>query len=303
VSSDPFADLARSLQKVHLAFWDLLRRDTHPAPGSPAVTEAEGEPYAGEWSQHPSMDVLGLALQAAVSAINHLGALGAVIEARSGPEPPYTVARATAEHAAAACYLTDPAIDRRERLRRGINRRLDGLCEQISLLGGLKHPQARAQAKLQADYTRGRIAAISRTAKEHGFPFHGMDGPGRPAYIGERPLSPMLLIDNCTPQEPGVGATYQRLLSAVAHAKPHGLARLLMPVPPSADPGERFTQINVTSDRLALELLAGPLCATKMLEQLFWFAGWDTREITGPVNLMLHTWDRVANIPSWPPQA
>ena len=41
MSSDPFTDLARSLRKVHLTFGDLLRRDSRPAPGSPAVTEAE----------------------------------------------------------------------------------------------------------------------------------------------------------------------------------------------------------------------------------------------------------------------
>jgi hypothetical protein len=42
---------------------------------------------------------------------------------------PYSVTRAAAEAAAMAVYLTDPAIDGLERVRRNTNYRLDALCE------------------------------------------------------------------------------------------------------------------------------------------------------------------------------
>jgi hypothetical protein len=299
VSSDPFADLAGSLETYYEAFRDLLGPQARPKPGSPALTEAENEPYAGEWSRHPARDVVGMTFQAAVSSTNHLTALALTLRARSGPEPAYTVARAAAEHAAAASYLTDPTIDARERIRRGINRRLDGLCEQLSLLTGLNGPLAQADTA----HVQARIEAISRTGKQHGFAFRKKDGPGRQAYLGKRPPSPTTLIDNCLSQEPGLGTTYQRLLSSVAHAKTNGLTRLLTPGQPVPGTGERTAQINPTSDRLALELLVGPLCATHMIERLCWYTGWDTHQITEPVNQMLATWAHVAEIPSWIPLA
>jgi hypothetical protein len=48
VSSDPFADLADSLSRFASAFREVLKGNQWPTPGSPAATEAEGEPFAGE---------------------------------------------------------------------------------------------------------------------------------------------------------------------------------------------------------------------------------------------------------------
>ena len=78
----------------------------------------------------PSRDILATILLAAASAADHLVATGSVLRGRNAVFAPYTVMRAAAEAAAMAVYLTDPAIDGRERVRRNMNCRLDALCER-----------------------------------------------------------------------------------------------------------------------------------------------------------------------------
>jgi hypothetical protein len=293
VSSDPFTDLASSLEGFRAGLRDLVVDNRLPAPGSPAVTEANGEPYAGEWGQTPSQEVFSAVFITAVSCGDHLAAIGAVIRARCGTAPPYTLARAATEAASIAFYLTAPTINALERVRRNLNFHLDSMCEELSLLSPFTSPEAQARA----NQFRTNIAAIGRGAQAHHLQFRKMDGPGRAAYIGDRPPRATTLIDQCASQLPGLGATYQRLLSSITHAKLNGLARFLM----SADTDGQG-ELNITAGRLALELLAAPLCATAMTERLCWFTGWDTKEIEGPVNLMLDTWGRVANAPAWRPQ-
>jgi hypothetical protein len=89
-----------------------------------------------------SRGVLATVLLAAASAAEHLAAVGTVLRGRNAVFAPYTVTRAAAEAAAMAVYLTDPAIDGLERVRRNMNYRLDALCEQIRLVGGFQDDDA-----------------------------------------------------------------------------------------------------------------------------------------------------------------
>lgn len=57
MSSDAFADLGGSLRKVAEGLMQLVDVNKRPAPGSPAGEEADGEPFAGEWSAHPARDL------------------------------------------------------------------------------------------------------------------------------------------------------------------------------------------------------------------------------------------------------
>lgn len=107
VSSDPYADLADSISRFASPFREVLKGNQWPAPGSPAAAEAEGEPFAGEWSAFPSRDVLASTLLAAAAAADHLAAAGSVLRGRNAVFAPYTVMRTAAEAAAMAVYLTD----------------------------------------------------------------------------------------------------------------------------------------------------------------------------------------------------
>jgi hypothetical protein len=55
--------------------------------------------------------------------------------------------------------------------------------------------------------------------------------------------------------------------------------------------------MNLTARDGALHLLAGPLCASTLVEHLRWFFGWNTEELDPAAITMLHTWARVAGVP------
>jgi hypothetical protein len=98
---------------------------------------------------------------------------------------------------------------------------------------------------------------------------------------------------------PGVGVAYQRHLSSVAHAKLHGLTRFLAPLA-GTPPEAARTSINASAGTIALELLAGPVCAANLASGLGWFTGWNIDSVTGPVTMMLETWGRIGGVPTRP---
>jgi hypothetical protein len=287
--------MAHSLGGFGRALRKLLDARKRPAPGSPADKEASGEELAGQWGDHPSRDVFATVLLTSWSCADHLAGSAALIGDRRVLASPYTLVRAAAESAALACYLSAPTIDALERVRRNMNCRLDGFCEELNMMRSFTVPQAQAQIA----HCEGQIAAIRRGAHHHGFEFHRQDRWHHPAYIGEKPPSAMKLIDLCASRTPGLGATYQRLLSGVAHAKVHMLSRFLMgaKIPDPARPGNMLTPVNTSAGVIAQQLLVGPLCASTLVEHLRWFAGWDTDELDPLVTQMLHTWGRIARVP------
>ncbi len=54
--------------------------------------------------------------------------------------------------------------------------------------------------------------------------------------------------------------------------------------------------VNVGAQALALQLLAGPLCATTLIERLRRFFGWDTSEVDNAARMMLATWGRIGEV-------
>ena len=206
---------------------------------------------------------------------------------------PYVLTRAAAESASVCCYVADPAADARERLRRSMNLRLDGMCEQFIMLRSV----GSVDATREIAYIEQRVAAFSRAAAAHGFAFHKADGRGRSAYLDDKLPSAMKLMDACASDTPGLGIAYQRLLSAVTHGKLHGLSRFLMATEAAGRHGSPQVELNVPARTFALDLLAGPLCASTVIERLAWFTGWDTDDMERPVVEMLHTWGRIARVP------
>jgi hypothetical protein len=75
---------------------------------------------------------------------------------------------------------------------------------------------------------------------------------------------------------PGLGRTYQLLLSATAHSAVHGLAQMLAPVSLNEGrPGEALAAVNIDPRRLAVELVVGPLTAHSLARGVDWFTGCD----------------------------
>jgi hypothetical protein len=296
MSSDPFADLARSLTGFAQAFRDLLTSNPQPAPGSPADMEGKGEPFADDWGEHPSRDIVAAAYLQVTSCTDHLLALAQVLTSRRSVFASYTLARGALEAAAAGCYLTDKGVDARERLRRNMNSRLVGLCEQIWMLQTSKFATDDAARKIA--YNGRRIGEFECSATRHGFTFQKAKRIGVSAYLDKPVPSIMDLVGLAVDKEaPELGKTYYRLLSAAAHSEIHGLARLLVPVASNPGrPGEALAAINLDPESLARELVAAPLAAHSMATGIEWFTGCDHSDLYGPANRMLLTWARVGKL-------
>lgn len=138
MSSDPFVDLAQALDGFCDAFRAGVSAHRVPLDGSPALNEAQGEPYAGEWGSEPSLQIFGTVYMTAWACIDHLASLATILRAGRGVAASFTLARGACEAAATACYLADPAADARERLRRSMNAHLVARCEQITMLGAVR---------------------------------------------------------------------------------------------------------------------------------------------------------------------
>ena len=227
------------------------------------------------------------------SCADHLRVAGGVLAGHRGVASLYTLTRGAAEAAAIACYLSDPGIDPLERVRRLMNHNLAALHEDLNMLGRFTGEDAAAQTARH----RGQEAAIARTGRHFGLAFTRPKNGFKPCYLGDKPPGAMALIDKCATRTAGVGATYQQLLSSVAHGQLHGLSRFLMRAPTPAEPGKVIIQMNLSARDAAVHLLAGPLCVSTLVENLRWFFGWDTEALDPAVIAMLHTWGRIAGVP------
>jgi hypothetical protein len=294
MSSDPFADLARSTETFAKEFREFMTSNPRPTPGSPADKEAQDEPFAGDWGEHPSSETFATAYLTATSCTDHLLGLADVLHARNAVFAAYTLTRGAVEAAALGCYLIDQDIDGRERVRRTMNYRLDAMCERVWLFTDLQGDYAAEKL----NETKQRIADIARGARQHNFTFHNMNGKGRAAHVDSAQPAAMNLISLTVDKDmPGLGRTYQRLLSATAHSSVHGLARMLTPMAPNVGrPGEALAAVNMNPRTLAVELVVGPLTAHSLARGIEWFTGCDMTALHGPANQMLMTWSRVGQI-------
>jgi hypothetical protein len=293
MSSDSFADLGGGLRKVAEGLIRLVDLNKRPAAGSPADKEADGEPFAGEWSAHPARDVVATLLMECWSCADHLTVAGGVLAEHRAVASLYSLTRGAAEAGAIACYLSEPGIEPLERVRRLMNHNLVALHEDLNMLGRFTGQDAVGKAARH----RGQEAAVARAGHHFGLAFTRPKKGFTSCFLGDRPPSAMALIDMCASLTTGVGATYQQLLSSVAHGQLHGLSRFLMRTPAPAEPGKVSVQMNLSARDAALHLLAGPLCASTLVEHLRWFFGWDTEALDPAVIAMLHTWGRIAEVP------
>ncbi len=216
-----------------------------------------------------------------------------MLEHHRGISSLYTLTRGAAESAAIACYLTEPGIGSLERVRRNLNYDLQAMHEDLNMLRTIAGQEAAGKAARHSE----RIDAIGREGHQHQLELTRPRRGYSACYLGEKLPSAMTLIDMTASRTSGVGARYQQLLSSVAHGQLHGLSRFLVRAPSPADPGKVISQLNVTAHDLALHLLAGPLCASTLVEHLRWFCGWDTSELDGTTLTMMHVWGRVAGVP------
>jgi hypothetical protein len=221
-----------------------------------------------------------------------------VLQDHRGISSLYTLTRGAAEAAAIACYLTESGIGSLERVRRNLNYDLQAMYEDLNMLRTIAGQEAIDRAARH----RERIDAIGREGHQHRLELTRPKKGYSACYLGEKLPGAMTLIDRSASRMSGVGARYQQLLSSVAHGQLHGLSRFLIHAPSPAEPGKVISQMNVSAHDLAGHLLAGPLCASTLVEHLRWFCGWDTSDFDGTTLAMMRVWGRIAEVPYTGPE-
>lgn len=200
-----------------------------PTVGSPADADIETweaptrtfvkrhSPVATHWletnpARNPTKRSLDHIARCFNTATDHLAAIGLLLGEDRGPmRSPITLSRSVLESSAIACFLTDTAVDARERLRRSLNVHFADLKETANEGAGDD----------TASGALGEIDELTTFATDLGFEVrlkkpsdwtpNVILGDGR-----NRADSARAMVDAVLPG--GVGVTMWRSMSAVAHS-------------------------------------------------------------------------------------
>lgn len=307
MSSDPFFDLSASLSE----FCDAVERGRveHGSgflAGSTAAEECHEEPLADQWGQRPCRDANTSAMLLVVAVVDQLRALATLLPA-DVLFAPATVTRGAVEAVGQIVYTVE-APSPRERVRRHMNDRLADLhaVRKLAQDHAQEGPDAGSggdpeqdPAVAVAEKTQ-RIGAILASGERHGFRARRRNDPIRPPFLDSKQPSLIELSEKAVSRAtPTLGTTYYRLLSAIAHSRPHGIAQFFAALGPlsSTTSGDVAVETRSSPKDTALRLMAAPLAGASMVEQLFPHVGWDVEVVRTQVTHMLETWGRIANVP------
>lgn len=287
MSTDPIAELGRTLGQFAGDLAELFRANGQPRSGTPARQEADGEPYAGDWGAQPALEIMATTALASASCADYLTVTARTLEERTGMYSLYSLIRSALEVAAQSCYLTEPDIEPLERIRRHMNLDLQALYEDSRMLRKVGDSPSVAKAGRHAH----REQVIGRVGMEFGLIFTAATDR-RQGYLGERPPPVMKMIEGCLPDEPALKSAYQ-LLSSVAHGLWHGHSRLLGPGEIDTS-GKVSLGLRIGAGTLARDLAPAPLCASVLARRLGWYTGWDCENLNASITMMSTSWERIA---------
>lgn len=162
---------------------------------------------------------------------------------------------------AAAHYLAAPDIaDAGERVRRYMNMRLASLHDSRRQFAA---DSSEHDLRASREYITNRIRRVTDSARRQGFNVRHTKR-GAP-YLDYEPPTITRVCDAAVSDTPRLGALYYSQLSAVAHARAHGLTAHTLMVVPNADRamGDGLAAVSISPREAALNLLAAPLAARR----------------------------------------
>lgn len=298
---DPWKDLSASLVKLHDTYYmqhgKMVNRTTMYISESPAAEECAREPYAGAWSPTPNLAAVTSLFLPVAGALDHLLAMATLLTGPPSMYAPFTVARSVLEISVQTWYLLEPGIGAEERALRSVNVRLRSLWEQSQLVGVDESPEWRAQL----DHVQRRMDEIVAAARARNISARGRGDGRRSPWVGSGPKSTVKLADECLGSAvPGLGSTFWRSLSSVAHGQAHGLVQAFRPAVDGSTPeggGGPLGQLSLSARQAALYAAGAPLACMAMLNRLYAYLGWDETELQSAAQVLLTTWTRVGQLP------
>lgn len=278
---------ARHLRALAALIDEHVRADVPFAqPGSVAAADLQDRSFDGPWGHatHEVVHEVGAPLNAAA---DHLHAMAAVVLAPGTVLALSTLTRTVLETLARTCWLYEPGITTRERVRRVYSVRLVSLGEQLNLVRGIAAPASERREK-STGLEKG-VFRIKAGARGVGLNYvskpNRVPGLARKRYIErEVPRDQRLITEMFQTQasQPGsrtdeLGPVIHRLTSATAHGQPHGMLMFVLGAEsiPATD--------GVVDVQLALDLshfanLVGSvvLAVNATSERLCAYYGWPT---------------------------
>lgn len=243
-----------------------------------AITRAEDSELAGMLE-----DGATAALVAFESGIDHLRALGHLLQT-DAVAPLATVARGAVEAAAVSAYLLDLEVSPNERARRFMN----GYFASLTDLQ-LAPDEVADKKELRVSLEEGIEFGVRL-----GFPVTRPRRAWEAPYLGERPESIAARVDKVMLRD-DLGKVVYRMLSATAHATPHGLMHYRRDVAGGPE-GYVASQAKLDDVSIALRHAAAPISVIRGGLNLMRAYGLDTTTVTISAKMALSAWAATAGL-------
>lgn len=288
--------LSNQLDRIADNLERLLSEDRPYSDTSVAKAENDREAeFAPFGYQRPAVEAMTRIRQAMGFAHDHTVATAVILRTPSAIFSMLTVIRTLLVGASQAYYLTDPAIDFKERLRRNANLQLAQLAEAMNLAG--------AGTTLYDQYDALRRSVI-RDAKRFGFHTTAPEPKKAATYvppdnwwIGTRPPTEMALLDGPLDAGPDrqFGREIYRVLSATSHAQAHSVMLQVMRESIGEPDGSGFqtVAIGLTSQQTFLWLIGVGVALNASVCRVGGFLGWDLTHWVNEVPAILRHWNRL----------
>lgn len=293
---------ARHLRRIAQLFHEQAGSTTPLArPGSIAAADLADGSYDAAWGK-ATFEVVHEFSSHANYVYDHLHAMSAVITAPNTVLAVSSLSRTILEALAITSWLYEPSQDRRERVRRRYNVRLQSLREQYALLYGIIDDGTRPRTQEALDGITATLLAIINSARRFDFTVHK-----RPTRVPG--LQPLRYLDAPIPSDQKlisamleaftdtggtVGPALHRLTSATAHAQNHGLMTFVMEARTAPDrPGSADVQIGLSLKHFST-LFTGVFIGVHVTTQrLCDYYGWPREPwdaVLRPAGRTLHEW-------------
>jgi len=293
---DEFPRLANDLRVVANLLNDYLRESDVDVPGTKAADEyLRQSEFADDQLVDPVLHVTVRAQHSLTAAIDHLLGAAACIEAENVVFSVLTLLRPAVTAAGTTYYLMDPAIDVRERLRRGWNLELDSVREQLNSLDKESMPEAWEQTAI----TRNRYLVWGR---HHGYGQEKRnDRFGQPKYWltdGDNrrpPLTDMKLAEEVLAAvgDGQMGRTVYRFTSSFIHTQAHAFT-FFLPSEIQFDPETpNVAPLGVTVEDLTTWIMVATLAVHTAAARCSHYFGWNMTDWVRVVHPIMSGWASV----------
>jgi hypothetical protein len=282
VIHDPFEETSQLLTMAADAIRSYLEQEP-PAwrNDSPAAAEAESLDWAGAWGERPLFDVLHEPLSLLAHASDHLRGMAVTTAADRVVISTVSLVRPILESTGTAYYILDSAISPRERLRRGMNLRVESMQEQLNMLNA---SDADEEVRQAAEDLRVRLHRIEVSAREQGFDWNRAKrrAPALepPKSIGPATPRDMALVRGVLEQKvpAQLAATIHRATSAILHAQGHGLAAFWIrgDAQPVGTGSAMLMPIGTTSTMVGIWALIVLVATDSVMSEACRHYGWDS---------------------------